>query len=272
MTTNFDALLEAGCHFGHLTRKWNPKMAPYIFMERNNIHIIDLNKTLSQLDKATAAMKQIVKSGRKILFVATKKQAKEIVAEKVANVNMPYVTERWPGGMLTNFPTIRKAVKKMMTIDKMESDGTFDHLSKREKLQISRQRAKLNKNLGSIADLTRLPAALFVVDIMKEYIAVKEARTLGIPVFAMVDTNSDPDTVDFVIPCNDDASTSIDLIIGCVCDALKEGLSERKAEKEKNPDAKDGDEEDGEEEEKTAEPKAEKVVAKAEEAADNKEE
>ena len=182
--TNFDELLNAGCHFGHLTRKWNPKMAPYIFMERNDIHIIDLNKTAIMLDKASAALKQIAKSGRKILFVATKKQAKDIVAEKISNINMPYVTERWPGGMLTNFPTIRKAVKKMTTIDKMEKDGTFDHLSKREKLQISRQRAKLDKNLGSIADLTRLPAALFVVDVMKEYIAVKEAKSLGIPVFA----------------------------------------------------------------------------------------
>ena len=219
MSANFDELLKAGCHFGHLTRKWNPKMAPYIFMERNDIHIIDLNKTAIMLDKASMALKQIAKSGRKILFVATKKQAKDIVAEKI--------------GMLTNFPTIRKAVKKMTNIDKMEKDGTFDHLSKREKLQIARQRAKLNKNLGSIADLTRLPAALFVVDVMKEYIAVKEARTLGIPVFAMVDTNSDPTGIDFVIPCNDDASTSISLIIDNVTEAIKEGLSERKAEKEK---------------------------------------
>ncbi len=215
-------------------------MAPYIFMERNDIHIIDLNKTAIMLDKATAALKQIAKSGRKILFVATKKQAKEIVAEKIANINMPYVTERWPGGMLTNFPTIRKAVKKMTTIDKMEKDGTFDHLSKREKLQIARQRAKLDKNLGSIADLTRLPAALFVVDVMKEYIAVKEARTLGIPVFAMVDTNSDPTNIDFVIPCNDDASTSINLIMEKVAEAVKEGLSERKSEKEKEEPKKPG--------------------------------
>lgn len=230
-------------------------MAPYIFMERNDIHIIDLNKTAIMLDKATAALKQIAKSGRKILFVATKKQAKDIVAEKIANINMPYVTERWPGGMLTNFPTIRKAVKKMTTIDKMEKDGTFDHLSKREKLQIARQRAKLDKNLGSIADLTRLPAALFVVDVMKEYIAVKEARTLGIPVFAMVDTNSDPTNIDFVIPCNDDASTSINLIMEKVADAVKEGLSERKSEKEK------------EETKKPAGKKAEKVAAgEAEEA------
>ena len=231
--TSFDELLNAGCHFGHLTRKWNPKMAPYIFMERNDIHIIDLNKTAIMLDKASAALRQIAKSGRKILFVATKKQAKDIVAEKISNINMPYVTERWPGGMLTNFPTIRKAVKKMTTIDKMEKDGTFDHLSKREKLQISRQRTKLEKNLGSIADLTRLPAALFVVDVMKEYIAVKEANTLGIPVFAMVDTNSNPDGIDFVIPCNDDASTSISLIIEKVASAIKEGLTERKVEREK---------------------------------------
>lgn len=231
--TNFDELLEAGCHFGHLTRKWNPKMAPYIFMERNGIHIIDLNKTAVKLDRATDALMQIAKSGRKILFVATKKQAKDIVAEKVSAVNMPYITERWAGGMLTNFPTVRKAVKKMNSIDKMESDGTLGHLSKRERLQISRQRAKLEKNLGSIADLTRLPAALFVVDVMKEYIAVREANRLGIPVFAMVDTNSTPEGVDFVIPCNDDASTSINLILGKVCDAIKTGLSERKVEKDK---------------------------------------
>ena len=258
--TNFDELLNAGCHFGHLTRKWNPKMAPYIFMERNDIHIIDLNKTAIMLDKASAALKQIAKSGRKILFVATKKQAKDIVAEKISNINMPYVTERWPGGMLTNFPTIRKAVKKMTTIDKMEKDGTFDHLSKREKLQIARQRAKLDQNLGSIADLTRLPAALFVVDVMKEYIAVKEAKSLGIPVFAMVDTNSDPSCIDFVIPCNDDASTSISLVIDRVADAIKEGLSERKAEKdkegtEKKPAAKKV--------EKVAEGEAEEVAEEA---------
>ena len=239
--TNFDELLNAGCHFGHLTRKWNPKMAPYIFMERNDIHIIDLNKTAIMLDKASAALKQIAKSGRRILFVATKKQAKDIVAEKISNINMPFVTERWPGGMLTNFPTIRKAVKKMTTIDKMEKDGTFDHLSKREKLQISRQRAKLEKNLGSIADLTRLPAALFVVDVMKEYIAVKEANTLGIPVFAIVDTNSNPEGIDFVIPANDDASTSISLIIDKVAGAIKEGLTERKAEREKEGDKKNAE-------------------------------
>ena len=239
--TNFDELLNAGCLFGHLTRKWNPKMAPYIFMERNDIHIIDLNKTAIMLDKASAALKQIAKSGRRILFVATKKQAKDIVAEKISNINMPFVTERWPGGMLTNFPTIRKAVKKMTTIDKMEKDGTFAHLSKREKLQISRQRAKLEKNLGSIADLTRLPAALFVVDVMKEYIAVKEANTLGIPVFAIVDTNSNPEGIDFVIPANDDASTSISLIIDKVAGAIKEGLTERKAEREKEGDKKNAE-------------------------------
>ncbi|MBI9056887.1 MAG: 30S ribosomal protein S2 [Labilibaculum sp.] len=232
--TTFEELLDAGCHFGHLTRKWNPKMAPYIFMERNGIHIIDLHKTAVKLDDAAAALKQIAKSGRKILFVATKKQAKNIVAEKVLAVNMPYVTERWAGGMLTNFPTIRKAVKKMTSIDKMEADGTLNHLSKREKLQVSRQRAKLEKNLGSIADLTRLPAALFVVDVMKEYIAVKEANRLGIPVFAIVDTNSSPEGVDFVIPANDDASNSVSLILDIVTAAVKDGLSERKVEKEKD--------------------------------------
>ena len=232
-STTFEELLEAGCHFGHLTRKWNPKMAPYIFMERNGIHVIDLHKTAVKLDDASTALKQIAKSGRKILFVATKKQAKSIVAEKVTNVNMPFVTERWPGGMLTNFPTIRKAVKKMSTIDKMEADGTLNHLSKRERLQVSRQRAKLEKNLGSIADLTRLPAALFVVDVMKEYIAVKEANRLGIPVFAVVDTNSSPEGVEFVIPANDDASNSVTIILDKVTGAIQEGLSERKHEKEK---------------------------------------
>nr|WP_320117974.1 30S ribosomal protein S2 [uncultured Marinifilum sp.] len=231
--TTFEELLDAGCHFGHLTRKWNPKMAPFIFMERNGIHIIDLHKTAVKLDDASAALKQIAKSGRKILFVATKKQAKAIVSEKVSAVNMPFVTERWPGGMLTNFPTIRKAVKKMTSIDKMEQDGTLNHLSKRERLQVSRQRAKLEKNLGSIADLTRLPAALFVVDVMKEYIAVKEANRLGIPVFAMVDTNSSPEGVDFVIPANDDASNSISIILDKVTGAIKDGLTERKAEKDK---------------------------------------
>lgn len=229
--TNFDELLNAGCHFGHLTRKWNPKMAPYIFMERNDIHIIDLNKTAIMLDKASAALKQIAKSGRKILFVATKKQAKDIVAEKISNINMPFVTERWPGGMLTNFPTIRKAIKKMATIDKMTKDGTFDNLSKREKLQITRQRAKLEKTLGSIVDLTRLPSALFVVDVMKEHIAVREANRLGIPVFGMVDTNSNPNNIDYVIPANDDATKSVEVILGAICEAMNEGLQERKAEK-----------------------------------------
>lgn len=232
--TDFNALLEAGVHFGHLKRKWNPKMAPYIFMEKNGIHIIDLHKTAVKLDEAAAALKQIAKSGRRVLFVATKKQAKEIVSEKVAAVNMPYVTERWPGGMLTNFPTIRKAVRKMATIDKMATDGTFDNFSKREKLQISRQRAKLEKNLGSIADLTRLPAALFVVDVQKESNAIKEAKKLSIPVFAMVDTCCDPTDIDYVIPANDDASKSIDLIVDVVTAAIQEGLTERKIEKEKD--------------------------------------
>ncbi len=236
---SFQELLDAGAHFGHLKRKWNPNMAPYIFMERNGIHIIDLQKTVVKVDEAASALKQIAKSGRKILFVATKKQAKDIVAETVGNVNMPYVTERWSGGMLTNFPTIRKAVKKMTSIDKMEQDGTFDHLSKREKLQITRQRAKLEKNLGSIADLTRLPAALFVVDIQKEKIAVAEARRLQIPVFAMVDTNSNPNLVDYAIPCNDDAAKSIFIVVDAVAKAIQEGLSERKVEKEKDAPAKD---------------------------------
>ena len=214
--------MDAGVHFGHLKRKWNPAMSPYIFMEKNGIHIIDLNKTEAKLVEAAAAMKQIAKSGRKILFVATKKQAKDIVSEKVKAVNMPYVTERWPGGMLTNFPTIRKAVKKMSTIDKMSTDGTFENLSKRERLQIARQRAKLERNLGSISDLTRLPAAMFIVDVHKEYIAVREANRLNIPVFAMVDTNSDPRDIDYAIPANDDASKSISLIINFVTEAVAE--------------------------------------------------
>ena len=229
--TTFDQLLEAGCHFGHLKRKWNPAMAPYIFMERNGIHIIDLHKTVAKIDEAAEAMKGIAKSGKKILFVATKKQAKDIVAEKAASVNMPYVIERWPGGMLTNFPTIRKAVKKMSTIDKLMNDGTFSNLSKRELLQITRQRAKLEKNLGSIADLTRLPAAIFVVDVMKEHIAVREANRLGIPVFGIVDTNSDPRNIDYVIPANDDAKDSIEIILNACCTAIAEGLEERKVEK-----------------------------------------
>ena len=237
--TNFEELLDAGVHFGHLKRKWNPAMAPYIFMERNGIHIIDLEKTAAKLDEAASAMKHIARSGKKILFVATKKQAKEIVAEKVKAVNMPYVTERWPGGMLTNFPTIRKAVKKMSTIDKMAIDGTYLNLSKRERLQVARQRAKLEKTLGSIVDLTRLPSALFIVDVSKEHIAVAEAKRLGIPVFAMVDTNSNPSNIDFVIPANDDASKSISLIVGVLCQAIEEGLNERKSEKEKEPGIKD---------------------------------
>ena len=226
--TNFDQLLQAGCHFGHLRRKWNPAMAPYIFMERNGIHIIDLNKTVAKIDEAAEALKGIAKSGKKILFVATKKQAKDVVAEKAASVNMPYVIERWPGGMLTNFPTIRKAVKKMANIDKLMNDGTFSNLSKRELLQVTRQRAKLEKNLGSISDLSRLPSALFVVDVMKEHIAVKEANRLGIPVFAIVDTNSDPKNIDFMIPANDDAKDSVEVILNACC---AEGLEERKAER-----------------------------------------
>ena len=229
--TNFDQLLQAGCHFGHLRRKWNPAMAPYIFMERNGIHIIDLNKTVAKVDEAAEALKEIAKTGKKILFVATKKQAKDAVAEKAASINMPYVNERWAGGMLTNFPTIRKAVKKMTNIDKLLNDGTFSNLSKRELLQISRQRAKLEKNLGSIADLTRLPSALFVVDVMKEHIAVKEANRLGIPVFGIVDTNSDPKNIDYVIPANDDAKDSVEAILSAVCGAIAEALEERKAEK-----------------------------------------
>ncbi len=257
--TNFDQLLEAGVHFGHLKRKWNPKMAPYIFMEKNGIHIIDLHKTVLKIDEAASALKQIAKSGRKVLFVATKKQAKEVVTEKVAAVNMPYVTERWAGGMLTNFPTIRKAVKKMTTIDKMASDGTFDNFSKREKLQIARQRAKLEKNLGSIADLTRLPAALFVIDVQKEANAVKEAKRLNIPVFAMVDTCCDPTNIDYVIPANDDATKSIAVIVETMCDAIAEGLTERKLEKEKEA-AEAAAKEEKEPKEKEPKPRIKKAV------------
>ena len=224
-------LLQAGCHFGHLRRKWNPAMAPYIYTERNGIHIIDLHKTVVKIDEAAEALKQIAKSGKKILFVATKKQTKDVVAEKATSVNMPYVIERWPGGMLTNFPTIRKAVKKMANIDKLMNDGTYSNLSKRELLQVTRQRAKLEKNLGSIADLTRLPSALFVIDICKENIAVKEAQRLGIPVFGIVDTNSNPNEVDFAIPANDDAKDSVEVILNACCGAIAEGLEERKAEK-----------------------------------------
>ena len=229
--TNFDMLLQAGCHFGHLRRKWNPAMAPYIYTERNGIHIIDLHKTVVKIDEAAEALKQIAKSGKKILFVATKKQTKDVVAEKAASVNMPYVIERWPGGMLTNFPTIRKAVKKMANIDKLMNDGTYSNLSKRELLQVTRQRAKLEKNLGSIADLTRLPSALFVIDVCKEAIAVKEAIRLGIPVFAIVDTNSNPKDIDFVIPANDDAKDSVEVILNACCGAIAEGIEERKVEK-----------------------------------------
>ncbi len=229
--TNFDQLLQAGCHFGHLKRKWNPAMAPYIYGERNGIHIIDLHKTVAKIDDAAEALKNIARQGKKILFVGTKKQTKEVIAEKATSINMPYVIERWPGGMLTNFPTIRKAVKKMANIDKLMQDGTFGNLSKRELLQITRQRAKLEKNLGSIVDLTRLPSALFVVDVMKEANAVREANRLGIPVFGVVDTNSDPNNVDFVIPANDDAKDSVEVILNACCAAIAEGLEERKAEK-----------------------------------------
>ncbi|UOB19025.1 30S ribosomal protein S2 [Abyssalbus ytuae] len=225
-------LLDAGVHFGHLTRKWNPNMAPYIYMERNGIHVINLYKTAAKVEEANEALKKIAASGRKILFVATKKQAKDIVADKAGAVNMPYITERWPGGMLTNFVTIRKAVKKMTSIDRMKKDGTFDTLSKKEKLQVDRLRAKLEKNLGSIADMTRLPGALFIVDTMREHIAVKEAQKLNIPIFAMVDTNSDPREVDYVIPSNDDASKSIEKVLSLVTSAVAEGLAERRADKE----------------------------------------
>jgi small subunit ribosomal protein S2 len=262
----FDQLLEAGAHFGHLKSKWNPAMAPYIFMERNGIHIIDLHKTIAKAEEAAAALKQIAKSGKKILFVATKKQAKDIVAEKARSINMPYVVERWPGGLLTNFPTIRKAVKKMNNIDKMIKDGTFDTLSKREKLQITRQRAKLEKMLGSIQDLTRLPAALFVVDVMKEHIAVKEANRLGIPVFAIVDTNSDPTSVDFVIPANDDSVKTIELIVEYICDAIKEGLEERKAEKADAAAAEEQEEEAQRRERKAKAAKKERIKKEDKEA------
>ena len=231
MRTNFDQLLEAGAHFGHLKRKWNPAMAPYIYMERNGIHIIDLNKTVVKVDEAAEALKNLARSGRKVLFVGTKKQAQEVIAAHAQEVGMPYITERWAGGMLTNFPTIRKAVKKMSQIDKMTTDGTLDNVSKREKLQIARQREKLEKNLGSIADMTRLPSAVFVVDVIKEKIAVAEANRLGIPVFGIVDTNSNPNNIDFVIPANDDATKAIDVILTAVCEAIKEGLEERKVEK-----------------------------------------
>ena len=271
--TNFDQLLQAGCHFGHLKRKWNPAMAPYIYTERNGIHIIDLHKTVVKIDEAADALKQIAKSGKKVLFVATKKQTKEVIAEKATSVGMPYVIERWPGGMLTNFPTIRKAVKKMANIDRLMADGTYSNLSKRELLQITRQRAKLEKNLGSIADLTRLPSALFVVDVLKEQIAVREANRLGIPVFGIVDTNSDPNNIDFVIPANDDAKDSVEVILNACCAAISEGLEERKAEKadEKAADAQaDADAEEvkpkraARKPRKEAEPKAEEAPAEEE--------
>ena len=258
-------LLDAGVHFGHLTRKWNPNMAPYIYTERNGVHIIDLYKTVAKIEETANALKKIAASGRKILFVATKKQAKDIVADKAQSVNMPYITERWPGGMLTNFVTIRKAVKKMAQIDRMKQDGTFNALSKREKLQIMRQRAKLEKNLGSISDMTRLPGALFVIDTKREHIAIAEAKKLNMPIFAMVDTNSDPRPIDFVIPSNDDASKSIEKILSYSIDAIAEGLNERKADKDKanaEKEAKDA-----------AKVKAEAVTkVKAEVAAEAKEE
>ena len=261
--TNVKDLLSAGVHFGHLTRKWNPNMAPYIYMERNGIHIISLYKTVAKIEEASEAMKKIAASGRKILFVATKKQAKDIVAESAQKVKMPYITERWPGGMLTNFVTIRKAVKKMAAIDRMKKDGTFETLSKKEKLQVDRLRAKLEKNLGSINDMTRLPGALFVVDIKREHIAIKEAQKLKIPIFAMVDTNSDPREVDFVIPANDDATKSIDKIMSLMVDAVQEGLQERKNEKESQEQAQ----KEGEAETEKSEAAADATVAEqAEEA------
>ena len=268
--TNFDQLLQAGCHFGHLKRKWNPAMAPYIYTERNGIHIIDLHKTVAEIDRAAEALKQIAKSGKRVLFVATKKQTKEIIAEKAESIGMPYVTERWPGGMLTNFPTIRKAVKKMANIDKLMADGTFANLSKRELLQVTRQRAKLEKNLGSIADLTRLPSALFVVDVLKEQIAVREANRLGIPVFGIVDTNSDPKNIDFVIPANDDAKDSVEVILAACCDAIKEGLEERKVEKadEKAAEAQaETEEEENKPRRQARRPRKDAEEAPAEEAA-----
>ncbi len=268
--TNFDMLLQAGCHFGHMKRKWNPAMAPYIYTERNGIHIIDLHKTVAKIDDAAEALKAIARQGKKILFVGTKKQTKEVIAEKAASVNMPYVIERWPGGMLTNFPTIRKAVKKMTNIDKLMNDGTFGNLSKRELLQVTRQRAKLEKNLGSIADLTRLPSALFVIDVLKENIAVREANRLGIPVFAIVDTNSDPKNIDFVIPANDDAKDSVEVILNACCAAIAEGLEERKVEKadEKAAEAQSEDEEEETEEQPKRTRRARKTIAaSAEEAA-----
>ena len=271
--TNFDQLLQAGCHFGHLKRKWNPAMAPYIYTERNGIHIIDLHKTVAKIDEAADALKQIAKSGKKILFVGTKKQTKDVIDEKATSVNMPYVIERWPGGMLTNFPTIRKAVKKMANIDKLMADGTFSNLSKRELLQVTRQRAKLEKNLGSIADLTRLPSALFVVDVLKEQIAVREANRLGIPVFGIVDTNSEPKNIDFIIPANDDAKDSVEVILNACCTAIAEGIEERKVEKADEKAAEAQDEAEAEEvKPKRAARKARKEEDAAEAAAPAEEE
>lgn len=287
----FDTLLDAGVHFGHLRRKWNPNMAPYIFAEKKGIHIIDLNKTAVKLEEAANAMRQITRSGKKVLFVATKKQAKDIVTAKVKPTGMPYVTERWSGGMLTNFGTIRRAIKKMSNIDRMKVDGTFENMSKRERLQVSRQREKMEKNLGSIADLTRLPSALFIVDIVKEHIALAEARKLGIPTFAMVDTNSDPSLVDFPIPANDDATKSIELIVDTMIAAIQEGVEERKRDKDSGtatPDEEEGEEESpsastekpgrkhtgkkaGEHNTEAA-PKAEAAEASTEDAADTQEE
>jgi len=265
--TTFEQMLQAGVHFGHLKRKWNPHMAPYIFTEKKGIHIIDLHKTGVKLDEAASAMKQIAKSGKKILFVATKKQAKAIVAERVKAIGMPYVTERWSGGMLTNFATIRKAVRKMSQIDKMEQDGTLTTMSKRERLQVSRQRAKLEKNLGSISDLTRIPAAIFIVDVVKEHIALAEARKLGIPVFAMVDTNSDPRPVDFPIPSNDDAGRSIALVMDVLAQAIAEGLQDRKADKDQGKADKDQADAQAAAKKAKSEAPAEEAAAPAEEAA-----
>ena len=263
--TDVKELLDAGVHFGHLTRKWNPNMAPYIYTERNGVHIIDLYKTAAKIEESSIALEKIAASGRKILFVATKKQAKDIIAEKAASVNMPFITERWPGGMLTNFITIRKAVKKMTSIDRMKQDGSFDALSKREKLQINRQREKLDKNLGSIVDMTRLPGAIFVVDVKKEHIAIAEAQKLNIPIFAMVDTNSDPRPVDYVIPSNDDASKSIEKVLSFITEGIAEGLAERKAEKEKaKPAAKEAKKEVEKPAAKEAKKTAKKEVAKEE--------
>jgi len=270
--TSFNELLEAGVHFGHLKRKWNPNMAPYIFGEKKGIHVIDLNKTLIKLNEAANAMQQIARSGRKVLFVATKKQAKELVGERVAAVGMPYVTERWSGGMLTNFGTIRRAVKKMSTIDKMQTDGTFDNISKRERLQIIRKRDKLDKTLGSIADMTRIPAAIFIVDIHKEHIALAEAKKLNIPTFAMVDTNSDPNLVDFPIPANDDATKSIAIILDVMLGAIEQGLSERKSERDKETKAKEAKEaKDAKEAKEAKADKESKAKAKKEEKEESKE-